>query len=291
MPNWTDNNAYIESEEFIKDYKYRRKNFKEENSLMEMFTPTPKAFRGEHLWYAFNTCNWNTKWEVDWEIEVCGPTMELSGQSAWSPPVYFFQLLHLMYPGLKFSASFINEEDIPYNEDGIDEESYQSQMDANVYDHKTYSINQNLRPTKLEPEVLLKLMMHWIKYNTIDMSLAKVLYNSSASNLYNLFNKQLFVSKLKPLYEMKNFEEFKDDIEHTIVYTSFIGYKEALKKDFVVAMQKSKELSEFFYYAEALRFGLDVFDSIVTLPNDKAILEDAKKDYLENKRKLYWETK
>ena len=110
MPNWCMNNVTIAHDdpakltELVDAYK--------RGELMEHFMPTPRdpndptkllgegkpvMLDGSEDWYSWRVGNWGTKWDVGGETEfVDRPdqnTVVLSFDSAWSPPVGFYEFM------------------------------------------------------------------------------------------------------------------------------------------------------------------------------------------------------
>jgi len=127
MPNWCLNNATITHDDPTKLNElldaYKR------GDLMEHFLPTPKDENGEldKDWYDWRVNNWGTKWDVGGEDAFYSDNPEglvLSFDSAWSPPVDFYQFLKDEHgfdirasywePGLAFCGDWIDGMDDYY---------------------------------------------------------------------------------------------------------------------------------------------------------------------------------
>jgi len=127
MPNWCLNNATITHDDPTKLNElldaYKR------GDLMEHFLPTPKDENGEldKDWYDWRVGNWGTKWDVGGEDAFYSDNPEglvLSFDSAWSPPVDFYQFLKdehgfdirasYFEPGMAFCGDWIDGMDNYY---------------------------------------------------------------------------------------------------------------------------------------------------------------------------------
>ena len=127
MPNWCLNNATITHDDPAKLNElldaYKR------GDLMEHFLPTPKDENGEldKDWYDWRVGNWGTKWDVGGEDAFYSDNPEglvLSFDSAWSPPVDFYQFLKDEHgfdirasywePGMAFCGDWIDGMDNYY---------------------------------------------------------------------------------------------------------------------------------------------------------------------------------
>ena len=127
MPNWCLNNATITHDdpakltELLEAYK--------RGELMEHFLPTPKDKNGEldKGWYDWRLGNWGTKWDVGGEYDYADcpdhNTTVLSFDSAWSPPVGFYEFIKdqgfdirasYFEPGIGFCGDWIDGMDNYY---------------------------------------------------------------------------------------------------------------------------------------------------------------------------------
>ena len=135
MPNWCLNNATITHDdpakltELVDAYK--------RGEAIEHFLPTPKDENGEldEEWYDWRVTNWGTKWDVGGEHAFCermvtaDNTVVLSFDSAWSPPLGFYERLHTLgfgirasyfEPGMCFCGDWIDGMDNYYEGDWQD---------------------------------------------------------------------------------------------------------------------------------------------------------------------------
>ena len=127
MPNWCYNNLTLWGDvnvvNKIKDW-YKQSD-KTDEGLFGLFYPLPSELKdttspspeenktliekyGFDNWYDWQTHNWGTKWDVrefitetETESSVC-----LSFDTAWSPPITFYEKLSEDYPELLISASY-----------------------------------------------------------------------------------------------------------------------------------------------------------------------------------------
>lgn len=130
MPNWCSNTLELSGDkEVIKKitdwHKDRQSGKTDDVGLFSLFYPTPKELAtttypnpepnedlikkfGSSNWYDFQTTNWGTKWDAN---EVCMAVesengIRLSFDTAWSPPIAFYEKLSRDYPELNISASY-----------------------------------------------------------------------------------------------------------------------------------------------------------------------------------------
>ena len=114
MPNWCENNLKIGHKEksridtihkiVTKLLDTPSEKLKEEDGLMHSFIPRPsKEVLGDNGWYNWEIKNWGCKWDIfeQWyhqpevvfveDKQLWG--IELGFNSAWSPPVAFYETL------------------------------------------------------------------------------------------------------------------------------------------------------------------------------------------------------
>ena len=139
MPNWCANNVTINHDdpaklnELLEAYK--------RGELMEHFMPTPRdpndptkllgegkpiTLDSSEDWYSWRVNNWGTKWDVGGEDAFYDDTPEgvvLSFDSAWSPPVGFYEFMKdqgfdirasYFEPGMGFCGDWIDGMDNYY---------------------------------------------------------------------------------------------------------------------------------------------------------------------------------
>jgi len=109
MPNWCSNDVtiYGMEEQPAKDLVAAAK----ESKLLNWIAPMPKELEDTKApsddginWYNWRLNKWGTKWDVhchfvEYEKDKGGTyTVELSFDSAWSPPVQAFEILKEQYP-------------------------------------------------------------------------------------------------------------------------------------------------------------------------------------------------
>lgn len=129
MPNWCNNTLRISGDKEvisrIKDWYEKHQSGKTELGLFGTFYPLPEELKntqspsrepnkaliekyGVDNWYDFQTTNWGTKWDAN-EVCMAGETengIRLSFDTAWSPPIQFYEKLSEDYPKLHIRASY-----------------------------------------------------------------------------------------------------------------------------------------------------------------------------------------
>jgi hypothetical protein len=129
MPNWCSNTLELSGDkEVIKkitDWYKDRQSGKTDVGLFGTFYPLPEELKnttypspepnedlikkfGSGNWYDFQTTNWGTKWDAN-EVCMAGETengIRLSFDTAWAPPIAFYEKLSRDYPELNISASY-----------------------------------------------------------------------------------------------------------------------------------------------------------------------------------------
>ena len=112
MPNWCLNKLTIEHDdietvnEFVEAYK--------SGSTIEHYLPTPKNEDGslDDDWWDYRVNNWGTKWDIGSGKDesnglhptVVGNQATMSFDSAWAPPIGFYE--RLVELGFKVEASY-----------------------------------------------------------------------------------------------------------------------------------------------------------------------------------------
>ena len=126
MPNWCRNQITIRSKdkELMKRFNKDLKSLKGEGLLHYMY-PMPHELRnttsGSHSvtnqefidkygfdnWYDWALHNWDTKWDVDFELDFydVGDCILLEFNSAWSPPLAVWQKFVDRYPKGTFEVA------------------------------------------------------------------------------------------------------------------------------------------------------------------------------------------
>lgn len=122
MPNWCQNNLTVSHSDPLMVQKFVKAC--ESNGLFGAFLPTPVELTemsspvsdpnisaenikkyGSSDWYDWNVNNWGTKWDVDNPgHEVFGETVTASFDTAWSPPIEFYE--HLKELGYTVRATY-----------------------------------------------------------------------------------------------------------------------------------------------------------------------------------------
>ena len=96
MPNWCMNNLTVSHsdpaklQEFVDAYN--------SGKTCEHYLPVPSGYYDDERWYDWCIQNWGTKWdfgkrEHDDPVAIEGNKVEVSFDTAWSPPVEFYQKL------------------------------------------------------------------------------------------------------------------------------------------------------------------------------------------------------
>lgn len=158
MPNWCSNNATIvaDSADAIKKMKEFKLLVEEPTRtghifLCDSFVPRPKE--EEENWYAWNTDNWGTKWDVeidDITFDEEDNSFYCSFVSAWCPPITFYETMEEMgfevfaqydEGGMGFFGRYSGGGDRGYNYDDVDTDalqetiiSYNNEWCADEYD-------------------------------------------------------------------------------------------------------------------------------------------------------------
>lgn len=107
MPNWCTNEISIESDN--KALKLRlQKALDLSQDLFCQFIPRPAEFDEGEKWYQWNIDHWGTKWDVTpINIEWKGRTVKFQIETAWSPPIKFYQEMESL--GYKVDAYYLEE--------------------------------------------------------------------------------------------------------------------------------------------------------------------------------------
>jgi len=144
MPNWCYNNVDITATtEEGKALLERVSRAEAADGFFGMFLPLPEILRdtvsptpdnldsvqrqvmiaqtGHTNWYDWQVANWGTKWDIDPVSEdFDGVTLSLSFDSAWAPPVQFYEYLreqgfevsaNYYEPGMAYAGEWVNGED------------------------------------------------------------------------------------------------------------------------------------------------------------------------------------
>jgi len=101
MPNWCQNIAIFSH----KDEKMMEKLKQgiSKNNLLNEFIPRDD---GNEQWHEWSIENWGTKWEVNIEkVKEQENDIEVSFESAWSPPLNFYKTM--MEMGFEIKAAYL----------------------------------------------------------------------------------------------------------------------------------------------------------------------------------------
>ena len=137
MPNWCANNAEFYNEDVEKVNALeacltKLKDEEKEPGLFGFFIPRPPEYDEGEKWYNWNVENWGTKWEVTYVhfARVDDNTLQLTFDTAWSPPVSFYEWLSIntswyvtasyYEPGMCFIGRVVEGEDEFYQYTDID---------------------------------------------------------------------------------------------------------------------------------------------------------------------------
>lgn len=137
MPNWCMNTVTFKHED-PKEITRLQEAFTRDELLSE-FAPNPNGKDSED-WYSHNINQWGTKWDVGGEADMIHEKTEnsimLTFDSAWSPPVRFYEVMeelgweikaYYYEPGMAFCGKYTTgygDEyyDVPETSDEVVEE-------------------------------------------------------------------------------------------------------------------------------------------------------------------------
>jgi len=119
MPNWCMNSLTVSHTD--KDMVQKFADAYNTGNVCQQFIPMPE---GED-WYSWNVSNWGTKWdfgkgELDDPVTIKDGKVNISFETAWSPPIQFYDyLVDLGYnvdatyfePGMGFCGVYFNGDD------------------------------------------------------------------------------------------------------------------------------------------------------------------------------------
>lgn len=139
MPNWCSNNAefYNEDVEKVDALEAHLKALSSgekdvEPGLFGYFIPRPAEYDEGDKWYGWNCQFWGTKWEVNHVHfeRVDANTLQLSFETAWSPPLAFYESLSVdtswyvtatyFEPGMAFIGRVVEGSDESYTYSDIE---------------------------------------------------------------------------------------------------------------------------------------------------------------------------
>ena len=108
MPNWCNNELKIYGDDkqlkkFIKKAKGTKKD--KSDLVMNNLLPLPKEKDGD--WDDWQVKNWGTKWDIEATLAFEDEGIaEYYFNSAWSPPIQFFENISKKYPDLVFVLKY-----------------------------------------------------------------------------------------------------------------------------------------------------------------------------------------
>lgn len=104
MPNWCWNRLEVQGTE--KDMSEFYTLFKVVTFFkMGWFVPRPE--HEDENWFDWNVENWGTKWEIhDAELFIENSIFSVTFDTAWSPPIQFFESLTKMFPNLTMEMEY-----------------------------------------------------------------------------------------------------------------------------------------------------------------------------------------
>lgn len=154
MPNWCSNVVVLShpNREMLEKVKTGLTG----KGLMNEFMPIPEELtkldapnRSDDVdalikkygwpdWYTWCISNWGTKWDVTSEsVEFVGDNLEFSFESAWSPPIAFYEKLQEMgflvdakyfEPGMAYVGTFYDGNDECYDYSGMNSEEVAEEL-------------------------------------------------------------------------------------------------------------------------------------------------------------------
>ena len=113
MPNWCMNNLTISHDdstklqEFVDAYN--------NGKTCEHFLPVPSGYYDDQRWYNWCCNNWGTKWDFGKDeyhdpAEIVNHEVDISFNTAWSPPLPAIEQLSLQYPELEMTLEYEEEQ-------------------------------------------------------------------------------------------------------------------------------------------------------------------------------------
>ena len=127
MPNWCNNTLTLTHEDSAQID--RAIAAFQEGKLCQEFHPMQPTLLEDESWYNWRVENWGTKWDVGGEgfeaERINETTVQLIFDSAWSPPIEFYQHIEencgfavnatWFEPGMAFAGEFYDGETLNYN--------------------------------------------------------------------------------------------------------------------------------------------------------------------------------
>ena len=136
MPNWCMNNVVLKHTKDKIDFLESQLREKNGNGFFSILYPRP--VEEEENWYDWNSNNWGTKWDANIDVEsdmmirLDDETLELRFDTAWGPPIDFYNFLFedgwdvtakYHEPGMAFIGEYDNSIDDCWEYDFSDEET------------------------------------------------------------------------------------------------------------------------------------------------------------------------
>ena len=112
MPNWVTNELVVTGDMAqLKDFKSKffTKVDGKKHPTFSVIVPMP--IEEKDNWYDWNCNNWGTKWDATHyqKNQVSAEIVDIQFDTAWSPPIEFFNTCADIYDKLRFKCYFIDE--------------------------------------------------------------------------------------------------------------------------------------------------------------------------------------
>ena len=119
-------------------------------ALFHEFVPCPD----NEDWYSFNNANWGTKWDVGdsgFTVEAGATTVTMTFDTAWSPPVAFYQVLdqlgffvdaYYYEPGMSFCGHYTTDGGDEYYEITGDSDWVEENIPSDM--NEVFSISESM---------------------------------------------------------------------------------------------------------------------------------------------------
>lgn len=124
MPNWSSNNLTVKADpknpeaiSQLADFMNKLNAAKDSKlGIFTQFFPCPQELydnpgNGFDTWYAWHVANWGTKWDV-FHSDITffedndNANVQMTFDTAWSPPLVFAKEVSLLYPLLSFRVAY-----------------------------------------------------------------------------------------------------------------------------------------------------------------------------------------
>lgn len=112
MPNWVTNELVVTGDAAqLKDFKDKFFTFVENKKVPTFNKIVPMPDEEKDNWYDWRVEHWGTKWDANYsEINAMASNMiDVRFDTAWSPPIEFFNTCADIYDKLRFECYFIDE--------------------------------------------------------------------------------------------------------------------------------------------------------------------------------------